>query len=209
MSLMQELFYKMSIILSDAPNSYNSLKKLYTEHINANINSFRNDYDIEVDIVSLIRNSDNFNEFKESLQDYCNVNTRNDLKKQFFILLNIIAQNSSSYRDFKSMVELYNSKLYNSSNNEVKNKRRAISMNLNGWAQNNYNPKYKSKEQWNSFYHRKAVESPNSLIMNRSLFSNNSNNENNEKISLNNYKALNNTELKSQGKINKLFFQSQ
>lgn len=202
---MQELFYKMSIILSDAPNSYNSLKKLY----NRNINSFRNDYDIEVDIVSLIKNSDNFNEFKESLQDYCNVNTRNDLKKQFFILLNIIAQNSSSYRDFKSMVELYNSKLYNSSNNEVKNKRRAISMNLNGWAQNNYNPKYKSKEQWNRFYHRKAVESPNSLIMNRSLFSNNSNNENNEKISLNNYKALNNTELKSQGKINKLFFQSQ
>ena len=72
-------------------------------------------------------------------------------------------------------------------------------MNLNGWAQN----KYKLKEKWNIFYHRKAIESPESLS---NLFSNSNNeNKNNKNISLTNYKSLNNTELRRQEKLRKLF----
>lgn len=205
---MQKLFYKMSIILNDAPNSYSSLRNLYTEYINRNIDNFRNDYGIQIDVISLIRNSDDFDEFKNSLQDYCNVNSRNDIKKQFFILLNIIAQNSSSYRDFRSMVELYNLKLYK---NKLRNEKKEVTLSN---LQKEYikrnditlnatkNKKLKTKEEWNIFFENKARGPPMHTIF--TPVSLNSSAEYNKKISFTNYKALNNTELKSQEKIKRL-----
>jgi hypothetical protein len=193
---MQNCFNEMRILLSDAPDSFNQLKGLWQ--------TIDNTFNFSVDIKSLIKSSINFDDFKEQLQNYCNVNNRknNDLNKKFFILLNIIAQNSSSYRNFKSMVELYNIKLYeNKLSNKEKNNIRRINEIFNEWVQST---QYKSKEEWNSFYHRKAVESPSSFIAssfieNTNLFSSNS-----KRISLNNYKKLNNTELKIQEKLNKL-----
>lgn len=167
-------------ILSDNQNSYNSLRKLYKEHKNENINSIRNDNSIKVEIVSIIRKSNNFDQFKVLLNEFSvpyNPPGRKNilkLKEDFFTKLSLIATNSSSYRDFKSMVELYE---------KILSTGKKITEGINKSFLNSQEKK--SKEEWNNFYYRKFRESQN-------------------KINLNKYIKLNNTELKSLIKINGL-----